>query len=95
MSLSCNSHGVNSTHHCHYTMASANSKFDNLSDTDTDSLIDDAILKTTKKATDWGISVLKGNVANFKFFIQAILGVSSCCQQVSMQFLCVQCIQFE
>ena len=86
MSLSCNSHGVNSTHHCHYTMASANSKFDNLSDTDTDSLIDDAIPKTTKKATDWGISVLKGNVANFKFLIQAILGVSSCCQQVSMQF---------
>ena len=94
-SLSCNSHGVNSTHHCHYAMASANSKFDNLSDTDTDSLIDDAIPKTTKKATDWGISVLKGNVANFKFLIQAILGVSSCCQQVSMQFLCVQCIQFE
>ena len=28
-SLSCNSHGVNSTHHCHYAMASANSKFDN------------------------------------------------------------------
>ena len=29
MSLSwCNSHGVNSTQHCHYTMASADSKFD-------------------------------------------------------------------
>ena len=30
MSLSwCNSHGVNSIHHCHYTMALADSKFDN------------------------------------------------------------------
>ena len=29
MSLSwCNSHGVNSIHHCHYTMALADSKFD-------------------------------------------------------------------
>ena len=25
----CNSRGVNSIHHCHYTMASADSKFDN------------------------------------------------------------------
>ena len=24
----CNSHGVNSTHHCHYTMALADSRFD-------------------------------------------------------------------
>ena len=24
----CNGHGVNSTHHCHYTMASGDSKFD-------------------------------------------------------------------
>lgn len=66
----CNSRGVNLTHHCHYTMASADSKFDDLSDADIDSLIDDAIPKNTKKATAWGISVLKGKVANFKFFIQ-------------------------
>ena len=44
-------------------MASADSKYDDLSDADIDSLIE--------KATDWGISVLKGKVANFKFFIQA------------------------
>ena len=49
-------------------MASADSKFDDLSDADIDSLIDDAV---PKKATAWGISVLKGKVANFKFFIQA------------------------
>ena len=52
-------------------MAPADSKFDDLSDADIDSLIDDAIPKNTKKATAWGISVLKGKVANFKFFIQA------------------------
>ena len=67
----CKSRGVNLTHHCHYTMPSADSKFDELSDADIDSLIDDAIPKNTKKATAWGISVLKGKVANFKFFIQA------------------------
>ena len=67
----CNSRGVNSIHHCHYTMASANSKFDDLSDADIDSLVNDAIPKNTKKATAWGISVLKGKVANFEFFIQA------------------------
>ena len=55
--LKCNSRGVNSTHHCHYTMDSADSKFDDLSETDIDSLIDDAIPKNTKKATAWGISV--------------------------------------
>ena len=71
----CNSRGVNSTHHCYYTMASTDSKIDDLSDADIDSLIDDAIPKNTKKATAWGICVLKGEVANFKFFIQA------CCQQ--------------
>ena len=73
--------GVNSTHHCHYTMASADSKFDDLSDADIDSLIDDTIPKKTKEATAWGISVLKGKVANFKFFIQASWGVFGCCQQ--------------
>ena len=67
----CNSRGVNSTHHCHYTMASADSKIDDLSDADIDSLIDHAIPKNTNKATAWGICVLKGKVANFKFFIQA------------------------
>ena len=55
----CNSRGVNSTHHCHYTMASADSKFDDLSDADADSRIDDAIPKNSKKATAWRISVLK------------------------------------
>ena len=70
-----NSRGVNSTHHCHYTMASADSKFDDLSDADIDSLIDDEILNNTKKATAWGISILKGKVANFKFLIQASWGV--------------------
>ena len=64
----CNCRGVNSIHHCHYTMASADSKFDDLSETDIDSLIDDAIPKNTRKATSWGISVLKGKVANFNFF---------------------------
>ena len=44
-------------------MASADSKYDDLSDADIDSLIE--------KTTGWGISVLKGKVANFKFFIQA------------------------
>ena len=63
----CNSRGANSTHHCHYTIALADSKFDNLSDADIDSLIDDAIPKNTKKATAWGISVLIGKIANFKF----------------------------
>jgi len=52
-------------------MVSADSKFDDLSDADIDSLIDDAIPKNTKKATVWGISVSKGKVANFKFFFQA------------------------
>ena len=65
----CNSRGVNSIHHCHYTMASVDSKFDDLSDADIDSLIDDVVPKNTKKVTAWGISVLKGKVANFKFFI--------------------------
>ena len=52
-------------------MASADSVFDDLSDTDIDSLIDDTIPKNTKKATAWGMFVLKGKVAIFKFFIQA------------------------
>ena len=42
-----------------------------LSDADIYSLIDDTILKKTKKAAALGISVLKGKIANFKFFIQA------------------------
>ena len=66
----CNSRGVNSSHHCHYIMASADSKFDDLSDADIDSLIDDAIPKNAKRATAWEISVLKGKVIlilNFSF----------------------------
>ena len=52
MSLSwCNSRGVHSTHLFHYTMASADSVFDYLSDADIDSLIDDTIPKNTEKAT--------------------------------------------
>ena len=66
----CNSRGVNSTHHCPYTIATADSKLDDLSDAVSDSLNDNAIPRNTKKATAWGISVLKGKVANFKFFIQ-------------------------
>ena len=49
-------------------MASGDSKFDDLSEADIDSLIDDALPKDTKKATACGISVLKGKVVNFKFF---------------------------
>ncbi|CAH3172834.1 unnamed protein product [Porites lobata] len=41
-------------------MASGDSKFEDLSEADIDSLIDDAVPKNTKKATAWGISVLKG-----------------------------------
>ena len=52
-------------------MASADSNFDDLSDSDTDSFIDDAIPRNSKRATAWGITVLKGKVANFKFLIQA------------------------
>lgn len=66
----CNSRGVNSTHHCPYTIATADSKLDDLSDAVCDSLNDNAIPRNTNKATAWGISVLKGKVANFKFFIQ-------------------------
>ncbi|CAH3161438.1 unnamed protein product [Porites lobata] len=40
-------------------MASGDSKFEDLSEADIDSLIDDAVPKNTKKATAWGISVLK------------------------------------
>ena len=57
--LSWDSRGWNSTHHRHYTMASADSKFHDFSDADIDSPIDDAIPKNTKKATAWEISVLK------------------------------------
>ena len=52
-------------------MVLVDSKFDDLSDVDIGSLIDDAIPKNTKKATAWGISVLKGKFANFKLFIHA------------------------
>ena len=52
-------------------MASGDSKFYDLSEADIDSLIVDAIPKNTKKATAWGMSVLKGKVVNFKFFIHA------------------------
>ena len=52
-------------------MASGDLKFDDLSEADIDSLIDDAVPKSTKKATAWGISVLKVKVANFKFFNHA------------------------
>ena len=66
-----NSRGANATDHCYYTMASAEPKYDDLTDADIDSLIDDAIPENTKKATAWGTSILKGKVANFKFSFQA------------------------
>ena len=47
-------------------MASADSKFDDFSGTDFDSLIDDAIPKNIKKGTAWGISVLKGKVFHLR-----------------------------
>ena len=52
-------------------MASADSKFDDLSHVDIDSLTDNAIPKNTKKATACGIytCILKGKVAIFIFFI--------------------------
>lgn len=49
--LWCNRLGVNSTLHCHYTMALADSKFDNLSDAEINSLNDNGIPINTKKAT--------------------------------------------
>ena len=52
-------------------MASGDSKFDDLSEADIGSLIDDAVPINTKKATACRISVLKGKVANLKFFIHA------------------------
>ena len=54
-------------------MASDDSKFDDLSHADIDSLIDDAIPKNTEKATAWGISVLKVKVANFKFSFKLVV----------------------
>ena len=45
----CNSRGVNSTHHCLYTIATADSKLDDLSDTVSDSLNDNAIPRNTKE----------------------------------------------
>ena len=62
-------------------MASADSKFDDLSDADIDSLIDYAIPKNTKKATAWGISVLKGKVANLNFSFKLVEVFFACCQQ--------------
>ena len=90
--LWCNIHGVNSTHHCHYTMASADSKFDNLSDANIDSLTEDEIPKNTKKATAWGISVMKGKVANFNFsfkIVEVFLHIVNSFASFE------QCIQFE
>ena len=52
-------------------MALADSKFNNLSDAEINSLNDDGIPTNTKKATAKGISVLKGKIVNFTFFIQA------------------------
>ena len=75
----CNSRGVNSIHHC---------LFDDLSEADIDSLIDDAVPKNTKKATAWGISVLKGKVANFKIFIHASCLVYLVYSCFSVVFLC-------
>ena len=54
--LWCNIHGVNSTHHCHYTMALADSKFDDLSDADIDSLTKMQFLKTPGRAANFNFS---------------------------------------
>ena len=71
---------LNSTHHCHYTMAPADSKFDDLSDADIDSLTEDAILKTPGKAANF----------NFSFkIVEVFLHV------VNSFASFVQCIQFE
>ena len=66
MSLSWDSRG------CHYTMASADSKFHDLSDADIDSPIDDAIPKNTKKATAWEISVLKVTLRILNFLLNLV-----------------------
>ena len=65
-------------------MASADSKYDDLSDADIDSLIE--------KATGWGISVLKGKVANFKFSFKPVEVLLRVVKSVASF---VQCIQFE
>ena len=52
-------------------MALADLKFDDFSDADIDSLIDDAIPKNTKKATAWGIRVWEVWLRISNFFSQA------------------------
>ena len=49
-------------------MTLVDSKFDDLSDVDIDSLIDDAI----PKSNCWGTSVLKDEVANFNFSFKLV-----------------------
>ena len=49
-------------------MASGDSKFDDLSEADIDSLIDDAVPKNNKKATAWGISGLNYRIP-WDFFL--------------------------
>ena len=73
-------------------MVLVDSKFDDLSEVDIDSLIDDAIPKNTKKATAWGISVMKGKVANFNFSFK-IVEMFLLVLNSFTSF--VQCIQFE
>ena len=53
-------------------MASADSKFHDLSDADIDSHIDDAIPKNTKKATAWEISVLKVTLRILNFLLNLV-----------------------
>ena len=64
----CNSRGVNSTHHCHCTMASDDSQFYDLSDEDIDSLIHDEIPKNTKEATaEYLFWQVRLRILNFSF----------------------------
>ena len=74
-------------------MASADSVFDDLSDADIDSFIDDTIPKNTEKATAWGTFVLKGKVAIFKFFIQASWSVFACCLSLEKDVMLIKSLQ--
>ena len=53
-------------------MTLVDSKFDDLSDVDIDSLIEDAIPKKKEESNCWGTSVLKDEVANFNFSFKLV-----------------------
>ena len=68
-------------------MASGDSKFDDLSEADIDSLIDDAVPKNTKKSNCLG-NICFERFANFKFFIHASCLVYLVYSCFSVVFLC-------